>query len=63
MSGMQMKIITLTHANLKISVDIAVNTIFAYYFSESHKATLIVSTGGQVMPVLEKVEAVREALT
>jgi hypothetical protein len=56
---MSMKFIAVTHANNNSIVYIPVNQIFAYYYSEGHKATLLVATGGAMIPVKESVDEVK----
>lgn len=56
---MKLMFITLTHANVKKQAEVAVNLIAAYWYSEAHKATLVMATGGAMIPVLESPEEVR----
>jgi len=51
-------IMTLTHANFKEPVHISVRTYFAHWWSDTHKATLVLGTGGALIPVSETVEQV-----
>lgn len=57
-----MKFITVTHANTGKNIDVVVALLFAYYYSDSHKATLLLASGGAMIPVLQTVEEVRERL-
>jgi len=37
--------------------------IFAYYYSEAHKSTLLLATGGAMVPVKETVETINQEMT
>jgi hypothetical protein len=54
--------IQLTHANLKTPIYLVASLIYCYYFSETHKATLIMGNGGALIPVSESPEEVANAL-
>lgn len=51
--------IELTHANLKTKVAVVKSLIFAYWYSDTHKATVVVASGGAMFPVLESVEEIK----
>ncbi len=55
-----MKLLTLTHANHKKPIYVDGALLFAWYYSEAHKATHIVSTAGAILPVSESVETVTQ---
>jgi hypothetical protein len=57
-----MTLITLTHANLKTKIVLVKELIAGFYWSEAHKATHIVATGGAVFPALESVDDVERLL-
>ncbi len=46
-------VIQLTHANLNRQVSIVAAQVFGWYYSEEHKATLVMSVGSSVVPVKE----------
>lgn len=52
------KVVEFTHATLGIKVSINTDNLFGYYFSESVKATLLLSTGTAVIPVRESTSQV-----
>lgn len=54
--------ITLTHANLKVPVEISREQIFAYYMSPGHKSTFLLATGGAMLPVVETPEQIKSLL-
>jgi hypothetical protein len=51
-----------THANLNTPIYLVKVLIFAWYYSEAHKSTLILSAGGAMVPVKESVEDVDKML-
>lgn len=57
MEGSQL-FIEFQHANLNQKVYLARALIFAYYYSETHKCTLVIATGGATVPVKESVDEV-----
>lgn len=46
-------LINVTHANTKQPISVNVHLLFAWYWSEAHKATHLISTNGGAIPVLE----------
>lgn len=54
-----MKFIEVTHANQHTKVYVPVTQIFAYYYSEGHKATLLLATGGAMLPIKESPDEVK----
>lgn len=56
------KLITVTHANLNTSVELAVQLIAGFYTSPGHKCTHIVASGGAIFPAKETVEEIRQLL-
>jgi len=56
------QLLKLTHANTKQPMLINSFVLFAWYHSEGHKATYLVSTNGGVIPVLETIEQVSEQM-
>lgn len=50
--------IKLTHANTNESVMVDKSLLFAIYYSQHAAATLVVSSGGAIVPVKESVEQV-----
>jgi hypothetical protein len=58
----QLHIHTFTHANLNTPVEVLLSQLFTYYYSESHKSTLLLAIGGAMIPVKEGVDEVRKAL-
>jgi hypothetical protein len=63
MSADSLALITLTHANLKVEMDIAVPQIAGFYRSPAHHCTHVVAAGGAIFPALESVADVRRLLT
>lgn len=55
--------IKVTHANTKAVAFIFKNKIWGYYYSESHKSTMLFSTEGGLFPVKESVDEIKELLT
>lgn len=51
----------LTHAALNQIIDVSTANYWTCYYSESQKATLVISIGTAVIPVKESPEQVREA--
>lgn len=51
---------TLTHANTKVQIEIALPLIFAAYYSEASKCTHVLATGGAIVPVLESPDFVKQ---
>lgn len=56
---MSIKFIEVTHANNNSKIYVPVTQIFAYYYSEGHKATLLLATGGAMLPVKETVDEIK----
>lgn len=54
--------IEFTHANLGTPIYVTVTQVFSVYYSETHKATLLLATGGAMIPVKESLDAVRQKL-
>jgi hypothetical protein len=54
-----MKFIEVTHANNGQIVYLPVALIFAFYYSEGHKCTLITASGGAMVPVKETVDEIK----
>jgi hypothetical protein len=54
-----MNLISLTHANLNTVVEVVAVQVFAYYYSQTHKATLVLAVGGAMLPVKESVDEVK----
>jgi hypothetical protein len=54
--------IRLTQANTKERMQFMTHNIFYYGYSSAQKATLIVSTGGAFVPVLETPEKVEQLI-
>lgn len=50
--------ITLTHANLKVEVQVAVALLAAWYWSPNNLCTHVVTTGGATFPATERPEIV-----
>lgn len=63
-----MKIHAFCHANLRDEknmptlVFVALHQIYSFYFSETHRCTHIVSTGGAIIPILEGTSVVEQIL-
>ena len=57
------KMITLTHANTGDVVNVVASLIFAYYYSNTHQATIVVGLGGAMFPVKESPIDINEKLT
>lgn len=53
-----MQSVSFTHANMNTEVVIMRELAFAVYYSPHHKSTMVVSTGGAVLPVKEAVDVV-----
>lgn len=58
-----MKLIKLTHANFKTTLYLPVPLIAGFYYSEAHKATHVVASGGAVFPASESVDEIERLLT
>lgn len=54
--------ITLTHANRQIPIEVAVSQMFAFYYDENFKATVVLSTGMTTIPVSESPGQIKEKL-
>ena len=48
-----------THANLNQTVYVQVVQLYAYYYSEAAKATLLLASGGAIIPIKESVNEVK----
>lgn len=57
-----MTLVKLTHANLKQPLYVAKGLIAGFYYSEGHKCTHVVASGGAVFPALETVDAIQKIL-
>jgi hypothetical protein len=57
-----MTLLKLTHANTKQSLYIVKTLVAGFYYSEGHKCTHVVATGGAVFPALESVDDVTRLL-
>ena len=55
-----MKLLKYTHANLNTEVVVDMDKVFSFYYSQGHKATLLLATGGAMIPVSEPVEKITE---
>ena len=51
-----------THANLNTPIFVTKTQVFSLYFSETHKATLLLATGGAMIPVKESLDEARKKL-
>lgn len=56
----QSLLVQLTHANYKTSIYLTKQTMFSWYFSEAQKCTMVIATGGAMIPVLESPKEVGE---
>lgn len=54
--------IKLTHANTKGVMYLPKPQIAGFYFSDGHKCTHVVATGGAVFPAMESVEEIRRLI-
>lgn len=52
--------ISLTHANTNREILVTRELVFSIYYSEAHRATHVLSSGGAIIPVSESVNVVRE---
>ena len=57
-----MNLIEFSHANIDTKVAIIPELVFSVYYSPGHKATLIMSSGGAMVPVKEDVEQVKKQI-
>lgn len=57
-----MKTILLTHANLKVPVQVAASKIFYLYTSPTHGCVHIISDAGSICPVAETEEQILRIL-
>lgn len=57
-----MRLLKYKHANLDTDIVVDADKIFSYYYSPGHKATLLLATGGAMIPVLEPVEQITNDL-
>lgn len=57
-----MTLLKFNHANLATPVYIPESLIFAHYYSPGNKATLLVASGGAIVPVSESPEEVSKKL-
>jgi len=55
-------LLSVTHANNNTPVMVVRDQIFSFYYSSGHKAVLLMSTGGGMIPVKESLEQVKELL-
>lgn len=55
-----MKLNKYTHANLHTEVVVDMDKVFSFYYSQGHKATLLLATGGAMIPVSEPVEKIEQ---
>lgn len=46
-------LIEVTHANLNSKIHVVSDLLYAWYYSEAHKATLLLASGGAMLPVKE----------
>lgn len=58
-----MKFIELTHANTSQKVIVPAALVFAFYHSEGHKCTLVLASGGAMLPVKETPDEVKAKLS
>lgn len=58
-----MQVFEYTHANLSTPICVAAQQIFSVYYSNAHKSTILLATGGAMIPVLESVERVKSDLS
>lgn len=54
-----MRLLTLTHANLKTPLIVDAALLGFIYYSESQRCTIVMLSGGAAAPVLESVEEVK----
>jgi hypothetical protein len=54
--------IQLTHANNKQPIYVSRELIFSYYFSQGHKSTVLLASGGAMLPVLESPETIKQLI-
>lgn len=57
-----MNLLEFTHANFKTKIYVSKILLFSFYYSESHKCTMLLAAGGAMIPVSESVEDVRAKL-
>ncbi len=55
-------LIEVTHATLNSKVFVARALIFSFYWSDTHKATLLLAVGGAMLPVKESVDEIKSKL-
>lgn len=55
-------VLTFTHANLKRPVEVVAGTISFYLYSDKAKANCIFTTGGNIIPVEESLETLKEKI-
>ena len=53
-----MKLKQYKHANIDTMIVVDLDQVFTYYYSPGHKATLLLATGGAMIPISESVEQV-----
>lgn len=53
-------IITVKHANLHTEVAVAVDLLFGWYYSPTHKSTMLVSNAGGLIPCLDSIDEITE---
>jgi hypothetical protein len=58
----KIKVIEVTHANLHTKVVVAVDLLFSWYYSPTHKSTMLVSTAGGLIPCLESPDEITTKL-
>lgn len=54
--------IEVTHNTLNTKVYICILNLFSFYYSEAHKATLLMAAGGAMVPIKETVKEVEQML-
>lgn len=50
--------IQFTHANFKTPIYVSRELIFSYYYSQGHKSTVLLASGGAMIPVQESPEEI-----
>jgi len=58
----QLKLLKVTHANTNEPLFIDVNQVFAWWNSAHHRATMIMASGGGMIPVKESTDIVTTAI-
>lgn len=58
-----MQLLEATHAILKQPISVVPSQLFSFYYSETQKATILLSTGQTAIPVMESMDEIKMRLS